>query len=209
MRKAIIFDFDGPVVDSLVNNYVAYQEMWRHLKVPIPFANLKEFQNWHDPYWPNNLKRLGVKDEKMFAESEKVYRKVTQSRTVAVVPGIKKVLQQLSRKYLLALVSSNYELEVEQKLKDHDLKKYFKVIITYHQEFVKPNPGQFHIAMKRLNVTPKETATVGDSANDILTGKNARLRETVAISWGWYTTERLIKDFKQLKIQPTALLHSP
>lgn len=207
--KAIIFDFDGPVVDSVANSFLAYREICRRLGVSIPFADLKEFQNWHDPYWPNNLKRLGIKDKKTLAEQEKVYQEVTQSRTVAVVPGMKMVLQQLSRKYMLALVSSNYKRDVEQKIEDHDLKKYFKVIVPHHQEFMKPDPGQFYMAMKKLKVTPDETATVGDSANDILTGKNAKLRETIAVSWGWYNVERLTRDFQQLRIQPSAIVHTP
>ena len=50
----------------------------------------------------------------------------------------------------------------------------------------KPAPDELIEAMRRLGVSPGECVMVGDGAQDILAGKNARCR-TIGVTWGFRT----------------------
>ena len=57
-------------------------------------------------------------------------------------------------------------------------------------------------AMKRLGVSPGESVMVGDGAQDILAGKNARCR-TIGVTWG-FRTRALLEESGAYHIVDTA-----
>ncbi len=73
------------------------------------------------------------------------------------------VLDELSRKYKLVLVSNFYG-NIETILKDFGIDKYFPKIIESAVVGVrKPDPKIFELGVKALGCKPEETVVVGDS----------------------------------------------
>ena len=208
MRKAIIFDFDGVIVDSFSNAFITYKEICRQLQKPFPFTNIDSFQDWYDSFWPENFRRLGITDAEEVQRGENIFRETLPQLEAPLFAGMDIVLQELARQYPLALVSANYKEEIEQKLAHYQLRSLFSAVIPSNGT-VKPNPAQFYKAMQELNISPEETASVGDMAKDVLTGINAGLLENIAVSYGWAPLPKLKRELRELKIEPTAILHSP
>lgn len=79
------------------------------------------------------------------------------------VEEAKPVLDSLSKKYPLVLVSNFYG-NVETVLKDFGIDSYFKKIIESAVVGVrKPDPEIFNLGVKALHLQPSETLVVGDS----------------------------------------------
>lgn len=78
------------------------------------------------------------------------------------------ILEKLSQKYPLAIVSNFYG-NLKAVLKDFNLDKYFKVVVDSEEVKIrKPDSAIFSIAIKELGLNPEEVLVVGDNQlNDI------------------------------------------
>lgn len=82
--KAIIFDFDGVIVDSFDNNYFVYKEICRLLNKNFPSSNVEEFREWYDSYWPHNFRRIGITEESESKKGEKIFRETLPKLEVSL-----------------------------------------------------------------------------------------------------------------------------
>lgn len=95
-----------------------------------------------------------------------------------------KVLKQLSTEYNLGVIA-NQSFGLSERLKDYDIEKFFKVIISSGEVGVKkPHPQIFELAMKEAKTRPENTMYVGDRIdNDIIPAKKLNM-QTVRIKQG-------------------------
>ncbi len=121
------------------------------------------------------------------------------------VEEAKVVLQKLSEKYPLVLVSNFYG-NVESVLRDFDLKKYFPKIIESAVVGVrKPDPKIFELGVEALGLTPGETVVVGDSyRKDIVPAEKIGCQTIWIKGKGWTDEEdaqthpNIIKEINEL-----------
>lgn len=81
--------------------------------------------------------------------------------------------------YRLGLISNAANpLDLNRLIDDHDLRKYFEVILISAEEGIrKPDPRIIQRALDRLGVNPEEAVLVGDTLNaDILGAHNAGVK---------------------------------
>jgi len=123
---------------------------------------------------------------------------------LAVLKKAKPVLDKLTTRYPLALVSNFYG-NIETVLKEFGLKDYFKNIIESSVVGVrKPNPEIFALGVKALGLKPEEVVVVGDSyKKDILPAQQLGCRTIWLKGTGWDseesgTADMVITDFKEL-----------
>lgn len=93
----------------------------------------------------------------------------------APVPGAITVVEGLSRRFKVGVVSNGLPDIQYQKLETIGLRHLFSCIILSEEIGIrKPDPRIFSHAASRLNVSPQECLNVGDSyANDVVGAKNA------------------------------------
>ncbi|HLC19355.1 MAG TPA: HAD family hydrolase, partial [Candidatus Nanoarchaeia archaeon] len=136
--------------------------------------------------------------------TQKIYRSVTAQNDIKLVPGIKNLLEKLSKKYTLAIVSGTYRELIEPVLKKHDIVNYFSVIVTKDDvQQSKPHPEGMHLCLKKLNLKESEAIFVGDMTMDIEMGRSSGVKTAIVSSFSWNTLE----DLKQFK--PDVLLEKP
>lgn len=172
--KAIVFDFNGVLVDDLLIHVVAYVRVLKAHGVKV-----SEDDVWrliHRPaiekisaFLPSNRRHEA---DAVLNEKTALYQQLVQEEN-PLVPGALEVIDRLSKSRRLAIVSNTTRRQLETVL-DENARKKFELILTY-EDFDKPKPAPdaLFYTMEKLGVTPRETAYVGDAESDMAFAKNA------------------------------------
>lgn len=120
------------------------------------------------------LKQVGIDNPKLAQSIGKEYLDLLPTRT-ELVPYARKLLEYLSAKYPITIVSNGF-IEVQYlKLKNCNLEHYFSyVVLSEEAKALKPDRKIFDFALNLNHAKPNETIMIGDSMEaDILGAKNA------------------------------------
>ncbi|MBI2656773.1 HAD family hydrolase [Candidatus Woesearchaeota archaeon] len=170
--KAILFDLDGVLVDSIDAWYYTYDDIIRYFKAkPMP---KKEFKNIFGNTIEANVRRI-VKITTKEANRLAIKYFSKNYKYVKIFPQTKSVLKKLSNsKAKIALITNTPNKILNLVLKHHKIKKYFNAIVTIDDvKKGKPAPDMALKACRLLRVKPENTILVGDTKNDMLAGKRA------------------------------------
>ncbi|MBD3361251.1 HAD-IA family hydrolase [Candidatus Woesearchaeota archaeon] len=203
--KAIIFDFDGVINNGVEIHYDFYRDLCKAHDIKPPFVSKEAFREWFDPReYRTNYKNLGIslKNSRNLNYTEYIKR-----TGIPLIAGITEIIAKLSKKYTLAIVSTNHKEIIEHQLEDYGLLKFFKVIIGNGDVFkIKPNPEALLKCLKKLKLSHKEVIYIGDMVSDVETARNANIR-IISVTWGWSSKEELKKSKPDLIIDnPKELL---
>ncbi|MEB7852454.1 HAD family hydrolase [Staphylococcus equorum] len=103
-----------------------------------------------------------------------------------LVEGIYETLETLQNQgYKMGIVTSDSKKGVEQFLEVTQFDHFFDVVISTEANAVeKPNPEVLNPLFNNYDVSPQDVIIVGDTANDIQTGVNAKLGLKIAVLTG-------------------------
>jgi HAD superfamily hydrolase (TIGR01549 family) len=137
---------------------------------------------------------------------EKVHQKRVWAKTVPfqeMHPEVLKLLQTLKEKGMKLGLISNCAPEEVSSWSASKLADYFDaVVFSYEVKVAKPNPEIYHIACKKLGVTPEEAIFIGDGgANELVGAAEAGIK-------AYHATWFLPETFSQ-KIQGFPKLNHP
>jgi putative hydrolase of the HAD superfamily len=111
------------------------------------------------------------------------------------VPFVDEVLEQLKRKYKLAIVTNtsvSREEDIRKALKRVQLVEYFDIIVTSvdigHE---KPEEEIFCVALKRLDIKPEQAIMVGNRIKTDILGANRLGIRTVHFKWNDRYSEKI------------------
>jgi putative hydrolase of the HAD superfamily len=111
------------------------------------------------------LDDLGINyDDRLIQKLIKTYR--NHFPKISLPADSEKVLQRLSKKYTLALLTDGFLPAQQLKVQALKIEKYFKCIIYTEQlgrQFWKPSPEGFEKLMQTLNAKPQNIAYVADN----------------------------------------------
>lgn len=183
--KGVIFDSDGTLMNSfgfIVASYAhlatvfgypapSAQEVQAHLKLAEPLPQIMQ------SFCP------GKPLEDLMREFEKFHSE--NVHTASAFDGISNLLADLHANGTRLAILTGGNAKVEDVMRYHGFSDYFTSIVHCDRvQFGKPHPEGFMLAAEECGITPAETVMVGDSPNDILSGKNAGAAITVGITHG-------------------------
>ena len=210
MYKAVIFDLDGTILDTLDD--LADSVNFALKKHGLPVRENAEIRSFLGNGMVN-LVKLSAGDkaeniERILADFKEYYAKHSADKTKPY-DGVLETISALKEQGVKTAVLSNKGDFAVQPL----VKRYFGGLIERAQGeneaagvLRKPNPDGVYKIMKELGVTEKETVFVGDSEVDILTAKNAGV-DCVAVTWGFRDEKDLIENGAEKRIsKPSELL---
>ena len=183
MFRAVIFDFDGTIVDS----YEAHLESFRKAlsKFGLAVDDEEIYRRFGKPARQILFEVLPQQARSHIDElvKEKRIQFIETSRQVRVFDGVEETLRYLKEKGIAtALATSADRPSVMRVLSRFGLEEYFDVILSAEDvKAAKPNPDIFIRAAEGLNVGAQECLVVGDSVFDVMAAKEAGIK-TVAIA---------------------------
>ena len=196
IKKLLIFDFDGTLIDSVPDLTDATNAMLSVLgKDTYPIETIRN--------WIGNGSRMLVeralvgsvevatgaltKEEADHAEQVffDAYKNLSGSKTVAY-PDVDEGLKKLhAAGYTLALVTNKPIQFVPKILQSFGWQDLFSEVVGGDSlPAKKPDPAPLLYVCKALNINVAQAVMIGDSRNDILAGQNANM-DTLGLSYGY------------------------
>lgn len=209
--KAVIFDLDGTLVNSIYDIADAMNNvLLKHNYKTFDYETYKTFVG-HGvrslvvktlPESPEKSELINTCLEEMLD----VYSKNCTNKTQPY-PGILELLETLKSKNIKLAILSNKEDGLTKKVATTILPDYIYPILGLKEEaFKKPNPKTLLEICNTLNVKPEESIYVGDTNVDIKVAKNANTL-AVGVSWGFRDKAELIAQGANVILeQPKDLL---
>ncbi len=210
MIKAVIFDLDGTVLDTLPDlNICMNMALSDYGFAPISREQTMAFvghggKNFALSALPSDKK--GMIDE-FYAHYCQIHVACTNAHTHPF-PFEKECLDSLRNAGIKLAVVTNKSQAAADVLGASLLKEYkFSLILGNRPEFaVKPDPASTLYTLQQLGVRAEDAVFVGDGDTDVQTAKNAGMR-SVSVLWGYRSreqleeagAERFAHDFNELK----------
>lgn len=183
--KAVLFDYDGTLMDTASVILDAYDYLADHFGKPrAPREQIQDMLR-HAMPMPQIFETLfpGIPFDKLFRQN-KAYFDTHLSR-VALFEGTVTLLQNLQQRGLKQGIVTGGDKNVLEVMKNRGIDQFFTSVVHCDRvSFGKPNPEGLLLAIEECGVSPAEAIMVGDSPNDILAGKNARAAITIGITHG-------------------------
>ncbi len=179
--KALIFDFDGLIIDTEMPDYLSWQEIYRDHGVELPLDLWASIVGGtaasdFDPY--NYLEELvgePIDREGIWIKRRK--RDIDLIVKQPILPGVIDYIQDAGRLGLkLAIASSSPESWVVGHLTRLDLIGHFDCICTADDVTkTKPDPAIFLKVLSGLDISSKESIVFEDSPNGVTAANRAKI----------------------------------
>ncbi|MFH1371921.1 MAG: HAD family phosphatase [Planctomycetota bacterium] len=177
MLRAVIFDFDGVLVDSELLHFEAFSNILSPLGVKM------SKQQYFDKYLGlsdeelvrtvNQEQKLTLSEsqlEQLLRQKASVFKELVVSEA-SIIDGVPAFLQMLAdNKIPLAVYSGALKAEIELILKGAGLRDFFEALVSAEQvKKGKPDPEGFLLALQLLNkkthqkILPQDCIVIEDS----------------------------------------------
>ncbi len=209
--KALLFDFDGVIVDSEPVHYRTFMDFVRPLGIDV------SEERWYREFAGTGSKNIftvllgeaGITDEKTIDDyverRKKIYGELIKKGKVRANPGIHEFLEKTKGKNIKkAVVSGGHKENIIAALSVLGLEREFDAVFgsgDYNRR--KPNPDAFLTAAKKLGVKPEDCVVFEDSVSGFNAAKNAGMKIVLVESPAIKNLDKnkaiaVIKDFREL-----------
>ncbi|HEY4484569.1 MAG TPA: HAD-IA family hydrolase [Candidatus Paceibacterota bacterium] len=183
-KKLILFDFDGVIIDSFKPAFDTH-------KIICPHSNEEDYRkafegNINDWEVPAEVHTKDCRlDIDFFAEYITRMKKETK-----IFPGMKEVINELEKKYILVVVSSTITSPIQEFLTAHDLINHFDWVMgnDVHQSKVE----KMKMVFAKYDINSNDCVFITDTLGDMREAEKMSIG-TIGITWGFHTLETLQK----------------
>lgn len=190
MKKLVIFDLDGTLLNTIADLATATNQALKHYGYPIHEVDAYRF------FVGNGINKLF---ERALPEGERTEENILKIRSRFVpyydvhnadlsrpYPGITELLHALQQQGIMIAVASNKYQAATRKLIAHYFSEINFVEVLGQREGIpaKPDPCIVHDIIAKAGVKQEEVLYVGDSNVDMQTAHNAGVT-AVGVAWGF------------------------
>jgi HAD superfamily hydrolase (TIGR01509 family) len=211
MIKAVIFDIDGTLVDSVDLHAQAWKETFKHFGKDIPYKDVRQqIGKGGDQLMPVFFSK---EELDKFGEEMEKYRGQLFKRDflpkVRPFPRVRELFQRI--------ISDGLRIALASSAKEEELKEYKR--IAHIEDLVeeetsaddadksKPHPDIFEAALERLgDIEPVEAIVVGDTPYDAQAAGKIDLRTTGVLCGGFPEAELKAAGCIEIYKDPADLL---
>lgn len=202
MKKAIVFDLDGTLLNTLED--LADSTNYALAACGFPVRTLGEVRR----FVGNGIRKLIERAVPENAAEPKItecfslfcehYKQNMENKT-AEYDGISEMLSALyTVGYKMAIVTNKADFAA-QALCGNLFGKYIKTVVgSVEDRPNKPAPDGVYYALRQMGVSKDEAVFVGDSEVDILTAQNAGI-DAIGVLWGF----RDLADLEKVGVKTT------
>ncbi|MFA7710324.1 MAG: HAD family phosphatase [Candidatus Neomarinimicrobiota bacterium] len=166
--KAIIFDFDGVVIDSEPIYVTAERRIFDLCGINVPDEDWKYFKGTtEEEFFQLSMAKYNIQtDPEKLIKIGRRYIKEEFRKGIDYYPGFMDFWQSIAGRYRTALVTSTSAKFLRWLFRHTAIKNCFDLTITADDvQQAKPHPEPYLTAMNQLRVSPAESLIIEDSLN--------------------------------------------
>jgi HAD superfamily hydrolase (TIGR01509 family) len=179
--RAIIFDMDGTLIDTIdlyhaiLRDIMEFLGMELSLSRELLFETLSQGKKLSDIIFPPDMKNRITTVDQFSTLAMNAFKEIFSRGDVDLIDGVQPLFEELTQRgFRLAIVTSSMTEVIVPFLKAKMLHPYLNCVLGRAEvPRLKPLPDPLLKCMEILNVQPRESIYVGDSAVDIQAGKAA------------------------------------
>ncbi|NJN81010.1 MAG: HAD family hydrolase [Caldilineaceae bacterium] len=211
MINALIFDFDGLILDTETPEFRAWQEVYHAYHVALPletWATCIGAFGGFDPY-AYLEEQVGQPVDREAIRSTRRARFAELLANESVLPGVEQTIAEAKRRGLrLGVASSSDRAWVTGHLDRLGLAHHFTCVRTRDDvQQAKPDPALYLDAASGLGVSPAQAVALEDSPNGILAAKRAGLYCVVVPNPMTHTLSLELADLRLASLSELSLDH--
>lgn len=191
--KHVFFDLDHTLWDFDRNSALAFERVFRLHEIDIP---LPQFLEVYEPinfaYWKKYREERVTKQELRRGRLVDAFQAFDVTFPINIIdnlaeayihelpgdnhllPGAKEILEYLSEKYTLHIITNGFTEVQNIKLSNSDIAHYFMSVTASEEVGVKkPNSKVFRRALEKAKTTPEESIMIGDTFEADILGAQA------------------------------------
>ncbi|TCT08491.1 HAD-IA family hydrolase [Paralcaligenes ureilyticus] len=190
---AVVFDWDGTVMDSTHTIVAAIQASCADLGLPVPTAA--------DASWVIGLSLEGalyhaipsLTPEKMplFLQRYRIHF-LSRDPDLKLFDGVASLFVALKAHGVrLAVATGKSRAGLDRALNSLNLRDQFDATRCADESFSKPHPGMLLELMHELDLAPEQLVMVGDTVHDVQMASNAGV-DSMAVTYGAHDKQTLV-----------------
>ncbi len=192
MIKAILFDFNGVIIDDEPIHMKAYQEVFKKEDIDITEEGYYSCLGMNDSVFVKTICERAEKDISDEKLTELIDAKTDRWKelidgNIPLFNGIQEFVRRMENVFALGLVSMARRTEIDHVLDKTGLRKSFLAIVSSEDvSTTKPDPQCYREGFRRIDlastsrgknpITRRQCVIIEDSPAGIVSGKGARLK---------------------------------
>lgn len=197
MIKAVIFDFDGTLANTIADLMFAANRALK--KYGLPEHDEESYKIFVGNGWVDLLRKAtgGKADAETFdkirKDFEDYYTAHYCDKTTAY-EGVPELVDACKERGLLVAIVTNKNEDITNIMVDELYGDVFHIVCGNTSKYpAKPDPASTLSVMERLGVKPQECVFIGDSCVDMQTAVNSGAFP-VGETWGFRSEEELLEN---------------
>jgi phosphoglycolate phosphatase len=194
-NKTIFFDLDDTLINTSQRHYQVYCDITKILDLEYPIDK--------DEFWKlkrdgiSTVKILNEKDEGIIEKFSKLWIDKIEEKNYlfydTLLPGTLCLLSNLKEERLILLTMRSNRGNLIWEIKKLGLNDYFKSILSCSPlQFIDKTVPIINYFNNENSITNENSAIVGDSEIDIITGKKLNMT-TISVSYGIRSEDILLQ----------------
>lgn len=213
--KAVLFDMDGVIYDSMPNHSVSWHDAMKDCGLDMPYEGAYQYEGMRGVETIKTLARAQwnreLSDEeakRMYAHKAELFARQCQLTPAHIMPGIKTLMQHIKDngwKICVVTGSAQHALLDKLLIDFEGLLREELIVTAFDVKHGKPNPEPYLIGMQKCGVEPFEAMVVENAPLGVRAAVAARCF-TVAVNTGPLPDEMLLQEGANLIFPQMPLL---
>lgn len=194
--KAVVFDFDGVVVNSEPFYEEAIVDVFKENQIEIPAEDWQDFKGMADKeFFPLMVSRYNFQGDTEKLKTDIYSRMKKKLVNLTYIDGFKPFFDQVSAKYACGLVTSTTSNHIKWLAENTKIEDLFELKVTASDvEKTKPHPAPYAKMSTLLKIAPENIIVIEDSINGLRSAQNAGM-QTIALLTTFAKNEVAFADF--------------